>query len=71
MNQWKDKHFERLGVLREAVQAQLQRHEEKLRRMSIEYDEELYPQLMSMIAERRYLSFPPLHIAFMFACCIN
>ena len=28
--------------------------EEKLRALSIEYDEELYPHLMSTIAERRY-----------------
>ena len=29
-------------------------YEEKLRALSIEYDEELYPHLMSVIAERRY-----------------
>ena len=28
--------------------------EEKLRALSIEYDEELYPHLMSTIEERRY-----------------
>ena len=33
----------------------MEAQEEKLRRLSIEYDEELYPHLMSMIAERRYL----------------
>lgn len=31
--------------------------EEKLRALSIEYDEELYPHLMSTIAERRYSYF--------------
>ena len=30
--------------------------EGKLRKLSIEYDEELYPHLMSVIAERRYVS---------------
>ena len=30
--------------------------EGKLRKLSIEYDEELYPHLMSTIAERRYES---------------
>ena len=33
----------------------VQVQEEKLRRLSIEYDEELYPHLMSTIAERRYV----------------
>ena len=30
--------------------------EGKLRKLSIEYNEELYPHLMSVIAERRYVS---------------
>ena len=29
--------------------------ENKLHKLSTEYDEELYPHLMSMIAERRYV----------------
>ena len=37
------------------VQDSVEAQEEKLRRLSIEYDEELYPRLMSTIAERRYL----------------
>ena len=33
----------------------IQAQEDKLRGLSIEYDEELYPHLMSTIAERRFL----------------
>ena len=36
--------------MEKAIQVQ----EEKLRALSIEYDDELYPHLMSTIAERRY-----------------
>ena len=43
--------------------------EEKLRGLSIEYDEELYPHLMSMIAERRYLSYFILFSFFSFFLC--
>ena len=39
------------------MEVALRTHEEKLRRMSIEYDEELYPHLMQMISERRYSIF--------------
>ena len=35
----------------------IQAQEDKLRGMSIEFDEELYPHLMSAIAERRYFLF--------------
>ena len=63
MDKWKAHHFEQLDVLREAVQAQLRTHEEKLRKLSIEYDEELYPHLMQMITERRYLSFLLIHLS--------
>lgn len=38
------------------VESVVEAQEEKLRGLNIEYDEELYPHLMSMIAERRYLS---------------
>ena len=41
----------------EKVESVVRVQEEKLRGLSIEYDEELYPHLMSMIAERRYLSY--------------
>ena len=44
-----------LAVFGKKVESSVEAQEEKLRRLSIEYDEELYPHLMSMIAERRYL----------------
>lgn len=37
------------------VKSALEAQEMKLRNLSIEYDEELYPQLLSTIAERRWL----------------
>ncbi|GKF60483.1 hypothetical protein Tco_0177269, partial [Tanacetum coccineum] len=37
------------------VEGLLEKQEEKLRRLSIEYDEELYPHMLSAIAERRWL----------------
>ena len=43
------------AVFGKKVESSVEAQEEKLRRLSIEYDEELYPHLMSMIAERRYL----------------
>ena len=52
----KVEHFAGLDDFRKRVESSLVVQEEKLRRLSIEYDEELYPHLMSMIAERRYLS---------------
>ena len=51
----KSKHFAQLDDFRKAVEAALETHEGKLRKLSIEYDEELYPHLVSAIAERRYL----------------
>ena len=51
----KAEHFGHIDDLRKQVENSLKVQEEKLRRLSIEYDEELYPHLMSMIAERRYL----------------
>ena len=51
----KVEHFTDLDEFRKRVESSLVVQEEKLRRLSLEYDEELYPHLMSMIAERRYL----------------
>lgn len=51
----KVEHFADLDDFRKKVESSLVVQEEKLRKLSIEYDEELYPHLMSMIAERRYL----------------
>ena len=50
-------HFARLEEFRGRVEA-LKVQEGKLRKLSIEYDEELYPHLMSTIAERMYFIFP-------------
>lgn len=52
----KTEHFAHLDELRERVEGALKVQESKLRKLSIEYDEELYPHLMSTIAERRYIS---------------
>ena len=51
----KGEHFGHIEALRKQVGDALRVQEEKLRRLSIEYDEELYPHLMSTIAERRYV----------------
>ena len=48
-----------LAVFGKKVEDSVEAQEEKLRRLSIEYDEELYPHLMSTIAERRYLLYIP------------
>ena len=53
MDQYKKRHFEQLDDLRKAMLDALQKQEEKLRKLSIEYDEELYPHLVSAVAERR------------------
>jgi hypothetical protein len=55
LEQNKSKHFSQLNDFRKAIEEKLARQEEKLRKLSIEYDEELYPHLVSAVAERRYL----------------
>ena len=55
MQENRGKHFAQLDEFRERVETTLKVQESKLRKLSIEYDEELYPHLMSAIAERRYL----------------
>ncbi|GKB15267.1 hypothetical protein Tco_0849190 [Tanacetum coccineum] len=42
-----------LDEFRQRVEGLLEKQEEKLRKLSIEYDEELYPHMLSAIAERR------------------
>ena len=54
LNENKDELVVHIGTFRERIEKQLLGQEEKLRALSIEYDEELYPHLMSTIAERRY-----------------
>jgi hypothetical protein len=47
-------HLASLQEFKEGIEKAVAVHEEKLRALSIEFDEELYPHLMSVIAERRY-----------------
>ncbi|GJQ98910.1 hypothetical protein Tco_0521895 [Tanacetum coccineum] len=49
----KNNHFAGLDDFRHKVEGLLEKQEEKLRKLSIEYDEELYPHMLSTIAERR------------------
>lgn len=58
-------HFAKLNEFIKFFNESLQSQEEKLRKLSIEYDEELYPHLMSAIAERRYSLFILLPLAFL------
>nr|GEX99865.1 transposase (putative), gypsy type [Tanacetum cinerariifolium] len=51
----KNNHFAGLEEFRQGVEERLEKQEGKLRKLSIEYDEELYPHLVSSIAERRWL----------------
>ena len=62
------KHFAQLDKFRERVEAALKVQESKLRKLSIEYDEQMYPHLMSAIAERRYLFFFDFFSFFLFFC---
>jgi chromosome segregation ATPase len=54
LNEQKDVHIAHIEQFRERIDKLVQAQEEKLRALSIEYDEELYPHLLSTIAERRY-----------------
>ncbi|GJS91442.1 hypothetical protein Tco_0774078 [Tanacetum coccineum] len=56
-------HFARLDEFRQRVEGLLEKQEEKLRKLSIEYDEELYPHMLSAIAERRWLISHDLRLA--------
>ena len=47
-------HHASVQEFQERMEKMIALQEEKLRALSIEYDEELYPHLMSTIAERRY-----------------
>ncbi|GKF34312.1 hypothetical protein Tco_0107512, partial [Tanacetum coccineum] len=51
----KNNHFAGLDEFRQRVEELLEKQEEKLRKLSIEYDKELYPHMLSAIAERRWL----------------
>ena len=54
LEQQRYEHYARMQEFKERIEKTLVMYEEKLRALSIEYDEELYPHLMSVIAERRY-----------------
>ena len=69
LQEWNEHHFGQVEELRQAMEIALRTHEEKLRRMSIEYDEELYPHLMQMIAERRYNN--SLYISYFLYCLLQ
>ena len=51
----RDKHFTQLDEFRKVVETALEAQESKLHKLSIEYDEELYPHLVSVVTERRYV----------------
>ena len=53
VEQYKKEHFKDVEALRSKIQVALNLHEEKLRKLSIEVDEELYPHLCQFVAERR------------------
>nr|GEU32485.1 hypothetical protein [Tanacetum cinerariifolium] len=57
----KNNHFDGLEEFRQGVEERLEKQEGKLRKLSIEYDEELYPHLVSSIAERRAKAMEELH----------
>ena len=46
-------HFAQLDEFRKFVETALETQKSKLRKLSIEYDEELYPNLVFAVAERR------------------
>ncbi|GJS49485.1 hypothetical protein Tco_0599606 [Tanacetum coccineum] len=61
----KNNHFAGLDEFRQRVEELLEKQEEKLCKLSIEYDEELYPHMLSAIAERRWLISHGLRLAAM------
>ncbi|GJX84717.1 hypothetical protein Tco_0335491 [Tanacetum coccineum] len=61
----KNNHFAGLDEFRQRVEELLEKQEEKLLKLSIEYDEELYPHMLSAIAERRWLISHGLRLAAM------
>ncbi|GKB84176.1 hypothetical protein Tco_0956448, partial [Tanacetum coccineum] len=63
----KNNHFAGLDEFRQRVGELLEKQEDKLRKLSIEYDEELYPHMLSAIAERRWLISHGLRLAAMSA----
>ena len=64
LEQNRSKHFANIEEFRSRVELALKMQEEKLRRLSIEYDEELYPHMVQSVAERRYM------LLYLFITCI-
>ena len=60
------KHFANIEVFKVRMEKIIQVQEEKLRGLSIEYDEELYPHLMSTIAEHMYVIISSCHVALLY-----
>ena len=54
LEQDKEHLFANIDEIGRCCQDKLNAAEEKLRKLSIEYDEELYPHLVQSVAERRY-----------------
>ena len=54
LDEKKVEHVAHIEEFRGRMEKAIQMQEEKLRALSIKYDEELYPHLMPTIAERRY-----------------
>ena len=52
MDQYRTEHGAQIEALRQRFMTTHHQQEEKLRRMNIEFDEELYPHLVSSGAER-------------------
>ena len=61
-------HFTNIEEFKVRMKKIIQVQEEKLRGLSIEYDEELYPHLMSTIAERRYVCILLPYCLIIFVC---
>ncbi|GJU65151.1 hypothetical protein Tco_1246986 [Tanacetum coccineum] len=61
----KNNHFAGLDEFRQRVEGLLGKQEEKLRKLSIEYDEELYPHMLFAIAEHKWLISHGLRLAAM------
>lgn len=53
MDRYKVEHIAQVEALRQRFVSAHQLQEEKLRRMNIEFDEDIYPHLVASVAERR------------------
>ena len=60
----KAQHFANVDAFGRRFEEKISNAEERLRKLSIEYDEELYPHLVQSVAERRYNK----HLCYYFFC---